>query len=38
MTTTDAWAAVWAELRRLAQLIAELADRIDVLERRNPEE
>jgi hypothetical protein len=34
----DAWAAVWHELRRLAQLIAELADRIEHLERREPEE
>lgn len=26
------WAAVWFELRRLAHLIAELADRLDRLE------
>lgn len=38
MTTEDAWAAMWAELRRLGNLIAELADRIDVLERHKPEE
>lgn len=35
MTTDDALALIWQELRRLAHLIAELADRLDVLERRN---
>lgn len=38
MTRDDAWALVWQELRRLALLISELADRLDVLERRNPKE
>lgn len=27
------WAAAWLELRRLAHLVADLADRIDRLER-----
>jgi len=35
VTREDALAAIWAELRRLAHLIADLADRVTWLEDHN---